>query len=313
MINYSLLSLLEKVLGEGKATSGDNFAFFCPICKHRKRKLEIKLVTNLKGENPYHCWTCVGFKGKTLFTLFDKLKLPKKLKSELKGILKPTSYIHEKSQINSLPKEFKPLSEYSTSIFYTKAINYLKNRGINKYDILRYNIGYCLDGDYMDRVIIPSYDENKDLSFFIARSFNNNAYEQYKNPKVSKDIIFNEFFINWNQPIILCEGVFDALAIKRNAIPLLGKDMSTALLMKLVTSKVEKIYIALDNDAMKATLKHSEYLLSKGKEVYLVELQEKDPSKIGFEKFTNLIQTIQPLTFQKLLLKKMETNDNSKR
>jgi hypothetical protein len=40
---------------------------------------------------------------------------------------------------------------------------------------------------------------------------------------VSRDIIGFELFINWNVPIILCEGVFDAIAIKRNAIPLLGK------------------------------------------------------------------------------------------
>ncbi len=34
-----------------------------------------------------------------------------------------------------------------------------------------------------------------------------------------------EIFINWNSPIIRCEGMFDAISIKRNAIPLLGKNI----------------------------------------------------------------------------------------
>ena len=43
--------------------------------------------------------------------------------------------------------------------------------------------------------------------------------EKYKNPDVSRDIIPFELFINWDLPIILCEGLFDAIAIKsRNLI-----------------------------------------------------------------------------------------------
>ena len=74
---------------------------------------------------------------------------------------------------------------------------------------------------------------------------------------------------------------------------------------KLVESKVQKIYIALDNDAVKQALKFCEQLLDVGKEVYLVELQGKDPSEMGFEHFTKLIQTTIPLTQYKLMEKKL--------
>ena len=50
-------------------------------------------------------------------------------------------------------------------------------------------------------------------------------------------------YINWNLPIILCEGAFDAMAIKRNAIPLFGKKISTTLMKKIIESNVEKIYL----------------------------------------------------------------------
>ena len=113
-------------------------------------------------------------------------------------------------------------------------------------------------------------------------------------------------FINWNLPIILCEGPFDALAIKRNVIPLLGKNIQKSLKKKLVKSEVQKIYIALDKDAIKQALTFCEELINEGKEVYLVEMDGKDPSEMGFEKFTNLIQTVQPLTFSNLFEKKLE-------
>jgi len=112
-------------------------------------------------------------------------------------------------------------------------------------------------------------------------------------------------FINWELPIIICEGPFDAMAIKRNVIPLLGKNIQPSLMKKLVESKVQKIYIALDNDAISKALGFCEQLLDIGKEVYLVELKGKDPSEMGFENFTKLIQTTQPLTQYKLMEKKL--------
>jgi len=96
------------------------------------------------------------------------------------------------------------------------------------------------------------------------------------------------------------------LAIKRNVVPLLGKNIQDKLKKKLVTSQVQKIYIALDKDAIKQALTFCEELLNDGKEVYLVELKDKDPSEMGFDNFTKLIQTTQPLTFLNLFKKKLQ-------
>ena len=83
-------------------------------------------------------------------------------------------------------------------------------------------------------IIIPTYDEDGILNYFTARSFEKEPYVKYRNPSVSRDIIPNEHLINWRLPIIICEGLFDAIAIKRNAIPLLGKNLQHNLLMKIV-------------------------------------------------------------------------------
>jgi 16S rRNA G527 N7-methylase RsmG len=85
-----------------------------------------------------------------------------------------------------------------------------------------------------------------------------------------------------------------------------GKHIQDNLMKQIVTSVVKQIYIALDKDAMKDALRFAELLLNEGKEVYLVNLDEKDPSEMGFEHFTNLIQNTYPLTTYGLMSKKIE-------
>ena len=155
-------------------------------------------------------------------------------------------------------------------------------------------------------IIIPSYDANGNLNYFTGRSFEKEPYIKYRNPEASRDIIPFELFINFDLPLVLCEGPFDAIAIKRNAIPLLGKNIQDSLMKKIVQSTVEKIYIALDTDAMKQAHKFAEYFINQGKEVYLVELKGKDPSEMGFKNFTKLIQNTLPISQYDLMEKKLQ-------
>ena len=154
-------------------------------------------------------------------------------------------------------------------------------------------------------IIIPSYDSQGNLNYFTGRSFEKDPYVKYRNPEVSRNIVPNEHLINWNLPLVICEGMFDAIAIKRNAIPLLGKNIQSTLMKKIVTSTIKKIYIALDKDAQKQSLDFCKKFIDEGKEVYLVELKDKDPSEMGFEQFTNLIQNTLPLTYSNLMEKKI--------
>ena len=112
--------------------------------------------------------------------------------------------------------------------------------------------------------------------------------------------------INWNTPIILCEGVFDAIAIRRNALPLLGKSISDSLYKKIITSKVNDIYIALDKDAQKRAIEIAHKFLNQGKRVFLVEMDDKDPSEMGFKAFTEHVQQAQELDLSTLMLHKLQ-------
>jgi DNA primase len=306
MVNELLVNLVNSVLGSGKRTARGNQAYTCPFCHHHKPKLEVNFTENKEGNNPWNCWTC-GKRGKTVRSLFKQIQVDASYFQELSKLVKNVSSddIGEvKHILLELPKEFKTFLN-NQDITARHALSYLKKRNISKTDILKYNIGYCASGQYANMIVIPSYDCNGKLNYFTARSFEKDPYVKYRNPEVSRDIIAFELFVNWDLPIILCEGPFDALAIKRNVIPLFGKNLQPSLMKKLVESKVQKIYIALDNDAMKQALGFCEQLLDIGKEVYLVELQGKDPSEMGFKHFTKLIQTVSPLTQYKLMEKKL--------
>mgnify|MGYP001352049809 FL=1 len=306
MVNELLVNLVNKVLGKGKRTARGNQAYSCPFCHHHKPKLEVNFTESKKGVNLWQCWVC-GKKGKTIRTLFKQLKVSSDYFQELGKLVKNVSGNTSDDVVIeqlTLPKEFKSFSN-NKDIIAKHAYAYLKRRNITIQDVLKYNIGYCNYGRYSNMVIIPSYDSNGKLNYFTARSFENDPYIKYRNPDASRDIIPFELFINWDLPIILCEGPFDAMAIKRNAIPLFGKNIQPSLMKKIVESKVEKIYIALDNDAMTQALKFCEQLINVGKEVYLVELQGKDPSELGFENFTKLIQTVTPLSEYNLMEKKL--------
>ena len=308
MVNELLVNLVNSVLGTGKRTARGNQAYHCPFCHHSKPKLEVNLTENKEGKNPWQCWVC-GQRGKTIKSLFKQTKVSPEYFHELNKLIKNSNINFETLPSNTsyleLPKEYKTILD-NKDITSRHALAYLKKRNLTQHDILKYQIGYCSSGPYSNMVIIPSYNSTGKLNYFTARSFEKNPYIKYRNPEVSRDIIPFELFINWDLPIILCEGPFDAIAIKRNVVPLFGKNLQPSLMKKIVTSKVQKIYIALDNDALKQAIKFCEQLLNVGKEVYLVELKGKDPSEMGFEHFTKLIQNTTPLTNYKLMEKKLQ-------
>ena len=303
MVNQLLVTLVNPVLGSGKPTARNNYAYHCPFCHHHKPKLEVNLTENREGKNPWHCWACDA-RGTTVYQLFKKTNASSDKIAEANSLIsssKPKEYKKSNTTIR-LPDEFISLSNGELNDITAKhAKAYLNKRNISKYDILKYNIGYCNKGLYANMIIIPTYDEDGRLNYFTARSFEKEPYIKYRNPSVSRNIIPNEHLINWNLPIILCEGLFDAISIKRNAIPLLGKNIQSNLMKKIVTSVVNKIYIALDKDAMKQALRFCENLMAEGKEVYLVDMQDKDPSEMGFTNFTKLIQKTVPLTYSSLM------------
>jgi DNA primase len=206
-----------------------------------------------------------------------------------------------------LPSEFKQL-HFKPKGFnpeYNQAINYLKERGITQADIVKYNIGYCSEGLYFGRVIVPSYDENGDLNYFVARSYYKEERMKYKNPPVNRDVIVFDNQINWNEPITLCEGVFDSFSIKRNCIPLLGKFLLNKLKNKIIEKGVKEVTIMLDSDAIADSTKHTDYFLKNGIKVRNIIPTDKDAGEMGFKKVNELLKGAKQTGWDDLVLSKL--------
>jgi len=283
-----IVSLLERVLGDASTVSKTDVSFYCPFCTHHKKKLQVHIQLQ-----HWRCWVC-NTSGKSLYTLLSKAKAPKEIRKELTKILSNGVYVEAADDTKEtviLPYEYEPLwVPNMASPHYRNAVHYMLNRGITPEEIVRYRIGYCTEGPYSGKIIIPSYDSRGRLNFFVSRAFYKDDKHKHKNPKISKDIIGFESFINWSLPIVLVEGAFDAIAVRRNAIPLFGKTVPDALRFKILEEDVNEIYICLDLDARADALEFAEEFMAMGKNVYFVDLHQKDPSEIGFEGMVKYIR-----------------------
>ena len=75
-------------------------------------------------------------------------------------------------------------------------------------------------------IILPTYDAKMvRLNYFTARSFEKEAFVKYRNPQVSRDIIPNEHFINWNIPIFYVKDYL-MLCYKKKRNPTIRKKHS---------------------------------------------------------------------------------------
>ena len=304
-----LFSLLDKVLNQvSYIRKGEEAVYHCPFCSHHKKKLEINVRTQ-----EWHCWIC-NMCGKSIRSLFYKLKTKNSHFDELYKIVGKNWQRTENSSADiintSLPDEFTPLWTPSKSFEYGHAMSYLQDRNITMDDIIRYNIGFCEKGNYRHRVIIPSYDRRGDVNFFAARSYQEGNRYKYMLPPWQKDIIGFELFLNWDEPITLCEGTFDAIAIKNNVIPLFGTAISFALKLAIVVNKVRRVNIVLDNDALRQAVDifdRIEDLQVNKIDIHLIELGKKDPSVLGFQEVNELIHNSKAFDFCDIIKAKLNS------
>ena len=292
-----ILSILDTLLGPHQQQTRGEMLYTCPFCNHHKKKLAIN-VSNGK----WHCWVCEA-KGSKLFTLLRKIKAPQKYFKELGEILSEGIKFEEDTDetILTLPTQYIPLWEPSRDLDYRQAWAYLKGRRVSSEDALKYQLGYCKEGTYSQRIIIPSFDAAGKLNFFSGRSYLSNVPFPYLNPRGNKNVIGFESLISWEFPIVICEGPMDAIAIRRNAIPMFGKTVPSVLVYEILAYEMKDIYLALDKDALKKALNIAKFFTDQDVNVHLVRMKDKDPGEIGFEGMQDLIQTTNRITTDDLM------------
>lgn len=299
-----IITILDSTLGVGSSLKGNEQAHHCPFCNHHKKKLQINLDTQR-----WHCWVCDS-KGRSIYSLLRKLNVDIRDLNKVKDVYGDEPEYDSKEEFVAklqLPKEFKQLyfKPKGMNPAYNQAIHYLSKRGIVKADIVKHNIGYCEDGLYGGRVIIPSYDDGGELNYFVARSFYEDEPYKYKNPPISRDVIVFENQINWKEPITLVEGVFDSFSVKRNVIPLLGKFLLSKLKNKIMENEVKEVTIMLDSDAVDDSTKHTEWFIKNGIKVRNIIPTDKDAGEMGFKKVNELLKEAKETGWDDLVLSKL--------
>jgi len=257
-----LVELLRDVLGDDKQhyESKGQISFDCPVCAREKGldkgdgkgNLEINYFRHV-----YKCWACADTDGTQgpLGKLFDQFGTKKQKK--VYNLIKP----EEQKQLDKkipklrLPEGFMTFAESNSRFIpHIEAMRYLKSRGITDEIIEKYKIGYTVQGNFAYRIIVPSFNGNGELNYFIARAWTPRKMK-YKNPTAEKDkIIFNEHLIDWEKDIFLVEGVFDGFFLE-NSIPMLGKKISSLLFETLYNKAKSNITICTDGDAWQDGLK----------------------------------------------------------
>ena len=248
------LRIIKDILG-GYRQSSNEFLFQCPFCGHHKKKMSVNFAINA-----YKCWVC-DTRGKNIYRLVRKFGSYQQKQKwlELEGRLDLSEFDkmfmemndEEIEQVTDLPPEFVSLCNKHLPKSSRKALDYLFNRGVTKQDILMWKIGYCPEGRYVGRIIVPSFNNSGNLNYFIARSYVGHRMK-YLNPPISKNVVFNELFVDWDESIILVEGLFDAIVAGQNAIPILGSTLrEESKLFQGIVLNDSPVYLALDEDAKK--------------------------------------------------------------
>ena len=262
-------TILKTIFGSVKG-EGPQIQVNCPRCEEEqclnhpdgKFNLEINLEKRV-----YRCWRCQEpkFSGslRRLVRTYGT-KMDFEIYKSYAG--SETDYFNESGDdiveeiVDSLPEEmilFSQMEVMNTEHF--EAYNYLIfERKLSREIILKYKLGFCTTGKYAKRIIIPSYDIDGNINYFVARSYEKKTkgrrINPYDNPKANKNaIIFNEGLINWSSTVYLVEGVFDMLSFPVNTIPMLGKTISPKLFLRLKELK-PKVVVLLDPDAYKNSI-----------------------------------------------------------
>jgi len=268
------LKLLRKVLGS-HYKSGDEILFFCPKCKHHKKKLSVNL-----DADKFKCWIC-DYAGHSIRrvmrdyadmrTLCEWDGLTSRVDiNSFEDLFKEVS--EDAEQKISIPEEFRTLTCKRIQLNSLPARKYLMERDIEHEDIVRWKIGHCISGPYEGRIIVPSFSADGVLNYFVARSYDDH-WKRYMNPPASRNIIFNHLMIDWDLDIILVEGVFDAIKAGSNAIPLLGSQLNeNSKLFQEIVRHSPRVYLALDPDAEKKSAKLIKKMLTYGIELYRIEI-----------------------------------------
>jgi len=243
--------------------NGTHWLCRCPLCgDSKKSKSKKRFNLDYNGGNPiFHCFNCgesgsyleiysiikgisINDAKKELFNYNSLIQRLSKRKRE--KVIKEINY----ETHNWIMDDCVTLTKNTHGILFQKYYDALKFFYNTRKIDTKYKIGIAYKGDYRGRIIIPIYDENKDIVYFQARKIPGSDIEpKYKNPTLEKgEILLNKNKFKKDKWIIVVEGVIDAFSIGDQGTACLGSFITDRFIKKLFALTNKGVIIVFDND-----------------------------------------------------------------
>lgn len=283
----NIIKILDSFLGGSKNGFNDNgqAQYNCPQCADEnggvpdgKHNLEVNVFIQ-----KFQCWKCGetdGMKGNIgyLIKRYGSKRLYQEYKEEMLSIRKRSLYTFDEwdeapienfETFLTLPKTYSKINLKMP--LDKRLVAYLKKRKIDQETIDKFSIGYTRweseNPRWSYRIIVPSFDKFGDLNYWVGRDYTGASPQKYCNCDADKKaIVFQDSLINYDAPIYLVEGIFDALRFP-NCISLMGKVLvkDSLLYQTLYSQSNSEIVICLDSDTTEFETKKIYKLLDQGK------------------------------------------------
>jgi len=283
------MSVIENLLQRfpDARQSGSEIKICCPFCHETGRHLYVNV-----NKLVFHCFHC-GESG-------GIAKLAKEagfsVGRETEESFMPTDEIAERYlrfvrseslsvnvQDIPMPPGYFPFDKTTISEGLGKrCFEYLVARGFDENTVLSRRLGYCVSGPYRNRVILPIF-EHGNLVYYTARSIGEEK-PKYLNPPsgtvVRRDIIYNYDMGFWCDPVVICEGIFSAIAVGDNAIATLGKDATDEQIYRIALFGAKTIIVCYDPGAEGSAYAIARKLIGFCPNIKIAHLVDGDPNEV---------------------------------
>lgn len=249
--------------------NGTHFISRCLLCGD-SAKNPYKKRFNLNWNNGvpgWHCWNC-GRHGnfieiysivkgmsyddaKNELFKYDKEDIKRQMETYKRRPVPIDKKVIDEDNFNFILDKCYGLFSDDSGILSKKYIQVLRDFYESRKIPIKYKIYICHSGKYKNRIIIPIFNENRDVIYFQARRIpNSGIIPKYDNPISPKELcIINRHKFDPEKNIIVHEGLIDSFMVGDQGTSCLGKEISEELLEVLLKLTNKSVIIALDNDS----------------------------------------------------------------
>jgi hypothetical protein len=257
------LNFLRSLLGP-ELQRGDEYLFFCPKGCHLERP---KLSINIE-KGVYKCWKC-GYGGSNIRKFVLEFFRDRVVEwNRLDPPQKQDAFEQKATIEEDVGWVFNGISQWRTRIgeeleqMTPQVHQYLfEKKKLTQNDLLLWNVRVAR-GDY-STVLVPSFNSVGAPNYYVQKTCTD-EFTVARRPGVSQNqVIFNEFALNWEQPVYIVENVFDAMRFPfGSAIPILGSSVrsDSRLVEEAVRNRAELV-LFLDQDEVGKKRSYSLYNL----------------------------------------------------